>query len=841
MSGAATTHNAVSLYHELNSAVGEAGMEFRKWSSNDPAVLEAIPESMRETDPHSFDSDQTIKALGVQWSPTTDSFMFKYVKPNMSEKLTKRILLSDLSRVFDPLGFLGALTIRAKLLLQELWKLAVSWDEPISTSVREQWEEYQEDMKSIVQVQIPRLITSAAAIRYELHGFSDASERAYGAVVYLRTIIDNGTVSVHLLTSKTRVAPLKQVTLPRLELMGAVLLAELMVYVCDSLKVECEIFCWCDSTITLRWIASQPRRWKTFVANRVAKIQDLIPAESWKHVPGKENPADLASRGVSAETIINNTFWWNGPSWLSEPTLPIFPFTLEMNSELEERNLPILVHHVQSDTSILERFSSLTRLKRVVAHILRLSFDMKNPHQKRAGPLLPTELQIALLRCVKISQQESFGKEIASLQNSSSINHSSKLRSLHPYLDNDGIIRVSGRLHNSNIPEMRKHQIILSRDSSLTKLIIKHFHYIHFHSGFQLTWATIQAEFWILHGRDKVRHFIRSCVTCRRHKTQVAEQLMGNLPESRVTPARPFLHTGVDYAGPFVLKNPIGRAPKTYKSYMCLFVCMVTKAIHLEAVSSLSTDAFLATFRRFVSRRGLCAHIYSDCGTNFVGAEKEIKTFISARETNHLISDSMTSQGVSWHFNPPSAPHQGGLWEAGVKSAKHHLRRVIGNSVLTFEQFQTVLCQVEAILNSRPLHPMSPDPSDFTALTPGHFLIGEPLTFVPDVDLTEVRPNRLNLFQLQQQRVQHFWKRWSQEYLNTLQQRTKWYWEQENVQLGDLVLVKEESSPGTWKLGRISAVHPGDDGRVRVVTLKTSTTSIQRPVAKLIPLLSIKD
>lgn len=364
-----------------------------------------------------------------------------------------------------------------------------------------------------------------------------------------------------------------------------------------------------------------------------------------------------------------------------------------------------------------------------------------------------------------------------------------------------------------------------------------HFHDVNFHGGFQLTWSQLQTQFWILRGRDKVRHFIRNCVTCRKHRGKVAEQLMGNLPSPRITPSRPFCKVGVDYAGPFILKNPIGRVPKTYKAYMCLFVCMATKAIHLEAVSSLTTAAFIDTLRRFVLRRGVPAAIYSDCGTNFVGAEKELQHHIRSPSHQKQVTNVLVSQGIQFHFNPPSSPHQGGLWEAGVKSAKCHLRRVIGNKCLTFEVFSTFLCQVEAILNSRPLHPLSPEPDDLGALTPGHFLIGEPLTSIPDVDLRDVNVNRLNMYQQQQQRLQHFWHRWSSEYLNTLQQRNKWKWEHDNVHVGDLVLIKEETSMQQWRMGRIINLHPGEDGNVRVVTVKTETGELQRPVVKLIPLL----
>lgn len=260
---------------------------------------------------------------------------------------------------------------------------------------------------------------------------------------------------------------------------------------------------------------------------------------------------------------------------------------------------------------------------------------------------------------------------------------------------------------------------------------------------------------------------------------------------------------------------------------MCLFICMVTKAVHLEPVSSLTTDGFLEALRRFVSRRGLCAHIYSDCGTNFIGAEGELKKHLQSSTTANAIADDLSGKGIQWHFNPPLAPHHGGIWEAGVKSAKHHIRRVVGNNSLTYEQFHTVLCQVEAVMNSKPLYAMSRDPDDFRALTPGHFLIGEPMTAVPAANVKDIPVNRWSQFQRQQQRVQHFWRRWSSEYLNTLQQRNKWIWRKENTRVGDLVLLVEPTSPGTWKMDL-----------VRVVSVKTVSGLVKRSIAKLIPLLN---
>ncbi|XP_054266949.1 uncharacterized protein LOC128989110 [Macrosteles quadrilineatus] len=267
---------------------------------------------------------------------------------------------------------------------------------------------------------------------------------------------------------------------------------------------------------------------------------------------------------------------------------------------------------------------------------------------------------------------------------------------------------------------------------------------------------------------------------------------------------------------------------------------MSTKAVHLEAVSSLSAKDFLASFSRFTARRGLPHDVYSDMGTNFVAAAKdltEMHKLLSKSPVSEVIQKSLTDKGVQWHFNPPSAPHFGGIWEAAVKSAKYHLRRVIGIQIFTFEELSTLFAEVEAVMNSRPLSPLSPDPNENNVLTPGHFLIGEALTAVPSPDVTDIKLNRLTRWQLVQQATQHFWRRWSSEYLHNLQQRGKWTQHIQNLQVGDLVLIKDPNLPPLyWPTGQIVAVHPGKDHTVRVVTLRTSSGQLTRPVVKLCPL-----
>lgn len=318
---------------------------------------------------------------------------------------------------------------------------------------------------------------------------------------------------------------------------------------------------------------------------------------------------------------------------------------------------------------------------------------------------------------------------------------------------------------------------------------------------------------------------------------------MADLPASRVTSCRPFQRVGVDFAGPFTIKTTRMRNAKCIKAYLCIFVCFTTKCCHLEVVSELSADAFLACLDRFVSRRGLPTDVYSDCGTNFVGARnhlKEVTKFLNESQTK--IHKHLSRHQVSWHLNPPASPHMGGLWESAVRSAKLILGRVIGDRPLVFEELATIFAKVEAALNSRPLCPISNDPNDARRLTPGHFLIGQPLLALPEQDLCHDSLSPLKRWQLIRQITQHFWRRWQSEYLHSLQERPKWHVKPKNLEPGELVLIKEPNLPPLrWRKARVIQTYPGTDGTVRVVELQTSSGTLLRPTVKLCPLLPCAD
>ncbi|XP_041981062.1 uncharacterized protein LOC121734506 [Aricia agestis] len=376
-----------------------------------------------------------------------------------------------------------------------------------------------------------------------------------------------------------------------------------------------------------------------------------------------------------------------------------------------------------------------------------------------------------------------------------------------------------------------KHPILLSSKNHVTKLLFEHEHRKLLHAGPQALLASLRTRFWPINGRDLARRTVLKCNICRRFKGEVAKNIMGNLPSDRITPDFPFVIVGTDFAGPFMITDRKGRGCKITKCYLCVFICFKYKCIHLEAVSELSKDAFILCLRRFVARRGIPRKIYCDNGGNYVAAAKEIKNFIDSNVD--ALSDFATKEGIEFCFSPAYAPHFNGLMEAGVKSAKFHLTRILGQTHLTFEELSTLFAQIESILNSRPLSPLSSSPNDLYPLTPGHFLIGKPLKALPSPSLEETNINRLDRFQRIQKIKQDFWNRWSQEYISELQARTKWRLKRRDLQAGDLVILKEETPPLHWRLGRVERTFPGSDGAIRVADIATSRGIVRRALNRI--------
>ncbi|XP_074036726.1 uncharacterized protein [Leptinotarsa decemlineata] len=772
-------------YHQLNSLLNSAGFKLHKWSSNSSQFREKYCE---DPDPIQYEikmEDNPSKVLGLSWNPCSDNLAVSLPKIYCNDTPSKRKALSITAQMFDPVGFLGPFIVLAKIFLQKLWLAKISWDEPLPVELFQEWKGFINSIESLKFLKIPRCLFSSKSIeQIQIHGFADSSERAYGACLYFRTTYSDDTVTSLLVTSKSRVAPLKTVSIPRLELCAMVLLTKLAKKVIQ-IFVENIVFesvnLWTDSQIALHWIQSHTSRWHTFVANRVSQIQTSLPQAQWRHVRSSKNPADLLSRGVLALDLLNSELWWHGPDFLSEINLELSKFILKPPPsaipEQKTNKLQVLVTSTQVKdefwNEIFQRFSSFNKLLHSVAYVSRFLSNSKNKETKLSGPLSIFEINSALVLVLRNLQSQYFSKEMSALKSSKSISDKSIL-ALNPFLNEQGLICVGGRLRHADVPEPQKHPILLPAKNYVVSLLLKREHIWLGHAGAQTVLANVRLQYWPLNGIREVKRVIHECMNCFRFRAVAAQQIMSDLPPDRVTLSRPFEKVGVDYGGPFLIKSSRLRKAPTIKCYMAVFVCMATKAVHLELVSSLSSEAFLLTLKRFISRRGIPAVIHSDNATNYVGARnhlRELREFFAKSQLSESLKVFASETGFEWKFIPPRSPHWGGLWEAAVKGAKQHLHRIIGNSQFTFEKFSTVLAQIEAILNSRPLCPISSDPRDLGVLTPGHFLIGRSLTSYPELDTTHLPENRLTFWQRCSQIQQFFWKRWTVEYLNRLQNR----------------------------------------------------------------------
>lgn len=474
-----------------------------------------------------------------------------------------------------------------------------------------------------------------------------------------------------------------------------------------------------------------------------------------------ENPADIISRGSLPNDLIKSHMWWHGPTFLHNPDdqWPNCKLGPPQQELLEQRTTCMAVTSTSLGiiNNLLNKFSKIDKIAQIVAYCIRFL----RPKRPKPTTLTIThqETSNSLNVLCREIQKQAFNEEYNSLLNKREISKSSNLLTLTPFLDENGLIRVGGRLKNSSLSHDASHQIVLPRSHKLTRLIIESEHQRNLHSGLHGTIAAVRQRFWPLSLRSVTRSVINKCIICFKARSTFSEALIGSLPTARVSISKPFTHCGVDYAGPITLREGKRRNSRIHKAYMAVFVCFSTKVVHLELVSDLTTDAFLASLKRLISRRGKPSRIYSDNATNFVDAKRhigELYDFLNTKQAQESINHFLRDQQTTWSFIPPNAPHFGGLWEAAVKSAKFHLTRIVGTANLTFEEMQTVLCEIEAIMNSRPLVPLSSDPNDLIFLSPGHFLVGAPLNSLPTTDLSDLNTTTLLRWQLLEQMRQHF-------------------------------------------------------------------------------------
>lgn len=871
-SGTEKEEHAIKLAKEIKLVLEHSNLPLCKWRSNSEKLVRELQGDNATA--VSFSEDEQTSILGLQWLPKSDHWTFAVKPVDESATITKRVILSRITQLFDPEGYIAPFIMRAKLLVQQLWIAKLTWDEPVPKEIEKSWHSFWSGIKNLQRIRIPRWIGMEEKMQLQLHGFADSSGHAMGCCVYLRAVDASGKIMCNLLASKSRIAPLKEVTIPRKELAAATLLSQLMYKVRESLELtHVPYFLWCDSTIALHWINKPLHTLKLYVLNRVKEILDKTQVEHWKHVRTNENPADLVSRGATANEIMQNKLWWNGPKWLQCPQeqWPI-PLKISPKEQVAEVQAEMKVHVIKPTSELtifipsdgtepaknmplIEYSTDIGKIKRVIAYAIRFVQRFKDryfhktwekPAARTIEPPTEEEKRIALQALIRLEQVLSFSKEIKYLTElkvpdcQAKFPEKSKILNLQPFVDDNGILRAGGRIGEADIPYDAKYPVIIEHNTRLSNLLMREAHKENNHGAVQIMIQYLRNSYWIPRVRSEAQAFYRSFVDCKRYRKEFGQQLMANLPVDRVTRGFPFEITGVDYAGPFDLAEIYKRKTSLKKCWVAIFVCMRTRAVHIDIVKDLTSAAFINCYDRFVSRRGPCLKLYSDNGTAFVGANKELIKAFKLWYTQNTLD--YVQARTTWVFMKPGAPHHGGIYEAAVKSAKHHIKRVMGAKHYVYDDFLTFLLKIEAILNSRPLYALSDDPSDMQAVTPGHALIGRPFVVPPPI----AAPPKSNYSIIRVREEHHkmlesFWKSWSSDYLSSLLPRKKWCKQIENIEIGQMVLMKDENlSPSKWLLGIVHEVLPSKDGLVRSVKIRTAKNKIFTRAVQKLCLLPVK-
>ena len=850
ITGVDNNQEVEGFYHETKTIFTSASMNIREWNSNWSEFKTIIPECDRM-------KDDDCKVLGITWNTKDDCLVIDCPVDEVIMTPTKRFVLKAIARIFDPLGFCSPVTLRAKLFLQEMWNSGQEWDELPTERQESEWADIFIGLKNIPSVQIPRYVGVVVSIsqELELHCFCDASAKAYATAIYLK-VSDSSRKEVHLLFAKSRLCPSKTASIPRLELMAVLIGVRSVSFVKEQLRLPIKkITVWTDSQCVLHWLKST-KPLSVFVENRTKEIKEH-PFD-FRYVTSEENPADMATRGLTSKQFQNNEVWWHGPTWLKHDVIcwPNFDFpNLDnetnklVSSEVkgpkvlfEASNLaeegPDRKLKVEDQFNIL-RFSSLIRLLRVTAWVRRFIRNLRGEKQSDSQ-LLPGEIVESRIFWERKIQSEAFEEVYKDIGNKKGNQFQDQFGL---FIDGEGLLRCQNRMENSQaFVEAPK---LLPRNHHFTNLVIQNIHEKLLHSGVSHTLCQIRREYWIPQGRSTVKKVLRKCLICCKHEGGPFKlPKMPPWPRERVIRSSPFTYVGLDYLGPLYVRE----RNEEEKVWICLFTCMSTRAVHLELVSDLSAKSFMLCLRRFMSRRGVPERIISDNASQF----KLTKTTIERAWTN-IVKDSdvktyMANHDIKWFFITQFAPWQGGFYERLIGLVKRSLRKSIGRLTLSREQLNTLLTEVESVINSRPLVYVGEEFEVGHCIRPMDFLnIGGIGGYSMDRDYQFVKHKSANTlletWKKGQQHLQQFWTIWRNEYLQALQERASVRHRTPKVastnspKCNEVVLVKENLPRGSWKIAKISSLIEGRDGLIRSAKIKIPSGKILvRPINSLYPL-----
>ncbi|XP_062708422.1 uncharacterized protein LOC134288244 [Aedes albopictus] len=809
---------ACQVVEEVKLVHRRGGFTIRNWLSNSSTVLRRVGETEETASMKIVSENSQIERVpGMQWKAIEDVLVFSSEIDVETVIPTKQSILRCVMSQFDPLGLLSHFLIHGRVIIQDIWRTKAGWDDTVDEQILLRWRSWTAKFKELEEVRIPRAyfpgVTASDIEDLQLHVFVDGSETAYACAAYFRATIQ-GKYHCALVGGKAKVAPIKALSIPRLELQAALIGCRLMKTLCNShsLPISQRVF-WTDSKTVLAWIHSDHRRYRQFVACRIGEILSKSNAVEWRYVPSKANVADDGTKWASGPNLKTDSRWFRGPDflWKSEELWPRQTEPEATTVEIRPCNVHLTVEHYE----VVEwsRFSKFERLKRTVAYIYRFADNCRRKATKlplQSSHITNEELNKAENALWRLAQQDAYPEEMVELQKAKEgqkpkLNRTSRIYKLSPFIDECGVVRMDTRIVGAIfVPFDTKYPIILPKGHRLTKLVVEWYHRLYLHAN----------------NETVINEISKTKPLCPREAP---------LPKARLSPyTRPFSYVGLDYFGPIQVK--IGRS--LVKRWVALFTCLTIRAVHLEVVHSLSTEACKMAIRRFVVRRGAPLEIRSDNGTNFLGASHELQQQI--REMNQELSAVFTNAVTKWVFNQPSAPHMGGSWERLVRSIKIAFSSLSTTRNPDDETLLTLMIEAEGIVNSRPLTFVPLESESQAALTPNHFLllssqgVSQPPMAIPD------HPESLRTnWRLTTNLVNQFWHRWVREYLPTIAGRTKWYGETKEPKVGDLAVVVDPSVRNGWLRGRILSAIAGRDGRCRQVLVKTSGGVLRRPVTKV--------
>ncbi|XP_062713361.1 uncharacterized protein LOC134290277 [Aedes albopictus] len=849
-----TEEEAVKLAQDVKGIHQNAGFEIRNWVSNSSTVRAALEgEATGEKNMDISETDAAEKVLGMWWNTSTDRFTYK-MSARYDENLlsgnrrpTKRQVLRTLMMVFDPMGFIAQILMFLKVLLQEIWRTRVGWDDPIEDAQFEKWLTWLAIFPKIETVEVPRCYRVLTSVKstVQMHTFVDASESGFAAVVYLR-FQEGDVIECSLVGAKTRVAPLKFLSIPRSELQAALLGVRLSDSILKSLSISVsQRYFWTDSKDVLCWLGSDHRRYSQFVAFRVSEILESTEITDWRWVSTKHNVADEGTKWTRLPDLSTDSRWFRGPDflWQVEETWPVSPcFRKSTDEELRPH---LLLHEKINEPVIrIQDFSKWTPLLRQTALIIRYLDNLKRSAKKEhrsCGPLTQPELAKAENYLFRQAQSETYADEIVTLaihprtSTKRIIRNNPLFRSA--FIDENGVARVQGRTKECEFAARDAVEpIILPRHHHITRLIVADAHERFNHQNHTTIINELLQRYRIPRMKATYHAVRRNCQYCKNLQAKPQPPMMADLPQSRLaTFSRPFTYMGVDYFGPILVS--VGRHSE--KRWGVIATCLTTRAIHLQIAHTLSTNSCVMAIRNVMARRGIPAVIYSDRGTNFQATNKELKAAIQQLDHDKLANE-FTSSRTQWIFIPPLSPHMGGAWERLIRTVKQNLVAMQLSRLPTDEVLQNAIVEVENIVNSRPLTDIPLDDDDSPVLTPNHFLLGSANGVRSWVPFDNSPVALRNSYTQSQAMANVFWKRWIRDYLPILTRRSKWFIPTKPIEVGDIVMIVDHKLPrNCWPKARVISTRTAPDGQVRSATVQTASGGIYERSAVSLAVLDI--